>query len=45
MRSMGKPLAARLAPLTVLDERGHAVTLGGLWAHQPTVLAFVRHFG
>jgi hypothetical protein len=45
MRGMSKPLAARLASVAVLDERGDAVTLGGLWAHHPMVLAFVRHFG
>jgi hypothetical protein len=45
MRGMSKPLAARLAPVTVLDERGNIVTLGGLWVLRPVVLAFVRHFG
>ena len=45
MTGMGNQLADRLAPLTVLDERGAAVTLGGLWASRPVVLAFVRHFG
>jgi hypothetical protein len=42
---MGNALAARLAPLTVLDERGTAVPLGPFWADQPVVLGFVRHFG
>jgi hypothetical protein len=31
--------------LTVLDERGSSVALGGLWREQPAVLAFIRHFG
>ena len=38
-------LAAALARLTVLDENGSTVTLGGFWAKGPVVLAFVRHFG
>jgi len=38
-------LAARLAPLTVLDERRGTVALGPLWGERPTVLSFVRHFG
>jgi hypothetical protein len=45
MAGMGNQLAARLAPLTALDERGASVTLGGLWRSRPVVLAFVRHFG
>ena len=45
MPGMSKPLAARLAPLTVLDERGSAVALGATWAQRPAVVAFVRHFG
>jgi hypothetical protein len=42
---MPKALAAALAPLTVLDERGSAVPLGGQWKARPVVLTFVRHFG
>lgn len=38
-------LAAALGQLTVLDEAGTAVPLGGFWAARPVVLAFVRHFG
>jgi hypothetical protein len=45
MPRMSKPLAARLAPLTVLDEHGRAVVLGASWAHRSAVVAFVRHFG
>jgi hypothetical protein len=45
MPGMSKPLAARLAPLTVLDERGSATALGFIWEHRPAVVAFVRHFG
>jgi len=42
---MSTPLAARLAPLRVLDEGGAAVVLGSIWAERPAVVAFVRHFG
>ncbi len=45
MAGMGNALATRLAPLTVLAERGASVTLGAFWKAQPVVLAFVRHFG
>lgn len=45
MPGMSNALAAALAPLTVLDERGAAVPLGGSWKSRPVVLAFVRHFG
>ena len=45
MPGMSKPLAARLAPLTVLDERGAAAVLGSTWEHRSAVVAFVRHFG
>ena len=31
--------------MTVLDETGATVVLGGLWKDRPAVLAFVRHFG
>jgi hypothetical protein len=45
MPPMADTLSARLARLTVLDEQGRAVPLGGLWTSRPAVLAFVRHFG
>jgi len=45
MARMGNALAARLAPLAALDERGASVTLGDFWRSRPVVLAFVRHFG
>jgi hypothetical protein len=37
--------AEALVALTVLDEHGAPVALGGLWRERPAVLAFVRHFG
>jgi hypothetical protein len=45
MAGMSNALAARLAPLTALDERGGAVALGRFWETKPVVLGFVRHFG
>ena len=45
MLGMSNALAARLARLTALDERGVAVGLGAFWQSKPVVLAFVRHFG
>ncbi len=34
-----------LAALTVLDTDGMPVAIGSLWATQPAVVGFVRHFG
>ena len=34
-----------LATMTVLDERGAVVTVGGLWHDHTAILVFVRHFG
>jgi hypothetical protein len=42
---MGNELAARLAGLGVLDERGTTIALGRFWEDRAVVLAFVRHFG
>jgi hypothetical protein len=39
------PVANALAPLTVLDLAGAPVVLGSLWAAQPRVLVWLRHFG
>ena len=38
-------VATDLAPLTVTDDAGRAVTLGSLWAERPVILIFVRQFG
>lgn len=42
---MSATVAARLAPLTALDERRASVLLGPFWREHPVVLGFVRHFG
>lgn len=38
-------LPARLAPITLPEADGGSVRLGDLWAHQPTILVHLRHFG
>ena len=38
-------LAARLAPIVLLDADGRPVRLGSLWADAPAVLVFLRHYG
>ena len=42
---MATTVAAALAPLTALDERGQAIVLGTFWQVRPAVVVFVRHFG
>ena len=42
---MNREVPRALAEATVLDEEKKVVRLGDLWAKQPTVLTFVRHFG
>jgi len=37
--------ATRLAPIELSDFRGTPLRLGSLWATQPVVLVFIRHFG
>jgi hypothetical protein len=38
-------LAAKLAPIDVLDPQGRPFRLGSLWTKRPAVLVFIRHFG
>src|SRR5258705_1214338 len=45
MRGVDDLLAAALRQMTVLDEPGTGVSLGGFWVKRPVVLAFVRHLG
>ena len=37
--------AAAMADLVLSDEDGNDVRLGDLWAQQPVVLAWLRHYG
>jgi peroxiredoxin len=42
---MNRDVPRALADATVLDENKQVVRLGDVWAKQPVVLTFVRHFG
>ena len=44
-RDQQDPLAARLAPIEVLDTAGRPLPVGTLWDDRTRVLALVRHFG
>lgn len=35
----------KLGTIDVFDEQGETIHLAQLWADQPAVLVFVRHFG
>ena len=38
-------VATKLSPLELRDWAEQPVRLGTLWARQPVVLVFIRHFG
>ncbi len=38
-------VTTRLADIELSDWQGSPVRLGSLWAEQPIVLVFIRHFG
>ena len=38
-------IATRLAGIELESWQGERVQLGSLWAKQPVVLVFIRHFG
>jgi hypothetical protein len=38
-------LNSQLADLVLPDCDGNEIRLGSLWAKQPTVLVFLRHYG
>lgn len=38
-------LAAFLAPINLPDVDGNLVQLGSLWANQPAIVVFLRHWG
>ena len=42
---MRSSFAARLAGIMLPDPDGREVRLGSLWAEQPAVLVFLRHYG
>jgi hypothetical protein len=42
---METSLSSRLADIVLPDSEGHEVRLASLWADQPAVVAFLRHYG
>lgn len=42
---MGISLSGQLADLVLPDSEGRELRLGSLWASQPCVLVFLRHYG
>ncbi len=42
---MAETLSARLGLLELEDADGNKVRLGPLWADQPAVIIFLRHWG
>jgi hypothetical protein len=42
---MEKSLSGRLAEIALPDCDGQEILLGSLWATQPAVLVFLRHYG
>lgn len=44
-RNVQNPLSLRLAEISLPDSDGREMLLGSLWAKQPAVLVFLRHYG
>jgi hypothetical protein len=44
-RTVQNSLSIRLAEITLPDSDGREVLLGSLWAKQPAILVFLRHYG
>ncbi|HZU31713.1 MAG TPA: hypothetical protein VFB79_11395 [Candidatus Angelobacter sp.] len=42
---MPDTFSSKLADLTLPDPDGNTTRLGSLWASQPAVLVFLRHYG
>jgi hypothetical protein len=42
---MAQPLSSRLAEIVLPDANGKETRLGSLWASQPAVIGFLRHYG
>jgi len=42
---MNETLSAKLSAVVLPDYDGQQVRLGSLWANQPCVVAFLRHYG
>jgi len=44
-RTVQNSLSIRLAGISLPDSDGREILLGTLWAKQPAVLVFLRHYG
>jgi hypothetical protein len=44
-RIVQNSLSIRLAEISLPDSDGREMLLGSLWAKQPAVLVFLRHYG
>ncbi len=42
---MHDTLSAKLSQIVLPDSEGQQIRLGSLWATQPCVVAFLRHYG
>ncbi len=45
MAELDPSLSDKLAGITLPDCDGQEIRLGSLWAHDPAVLVFLRHYG
>jgi len=43
--SVPQSISEKLAGIVLPDPEGQPVRLGSLWADQPAVIAFLRHYG
>jgi len=44
-RTMSTSFSSRLAEISLPDSEGKQLRLGTLWANQPAVIVFLRHYG
>ena len=44
-RTMPTSFSSRLAEISLPDSEGKQLRLGTLWANQPAVIVFLRHYG
>jgi hypothetical protein len=42
---MAQPLSGKLTEIVLPDADGKETRLGSLWASQPAVIVFLRHYG
>lgn len=45
IRGMTQTLSAALSDIALPDTGGREIRLGSLWAEQPAVVVFLRHYG